>query len=148
MGVKEMKKFVKISSIVVLVLWSLLIILGLSFGTGVARKIVASVKEVVEQTLNNYDLYDVNIIEQREYVAGKTYTLSFDTKGNVKDKDYELLFTVPLSEHEKLQGLEGVHVIGHITEANAGAALVTRDGQEMQITAQGWNAFKKDEEGK
>ena len=57
-------------------------------------------------------------------------------------EDYELLFTVPLSEHEKLQGLEGVHIIGHITDANAGAALITRDGQEMQITAQGWNAFK------
>jgi thiamine-monophosphate kinase len=35
-----------------------------------------------------------------------------------------------------------VHIIGHITDANAGAALITRDGQEMQITAQGWNAFK------
>lgn len=63
-------------------------------------------------------------------------------------EDYELLFTVPLSEHEKLQGLEGVHIIGHITEANAGAALVTRDGQEMKITAQGWNAFKGEEEEK
>ena len=61
-------------------------------------------------------------------------------------EDYELLFTVPLSEHEKLQGLEGVHIIGHITEANAGVALITRDGQEMQITAQGWNAFKGEED--
>ncbi len=61
-------------------------------------------------------------------------------------EDYELLFTVPLSEHEKLQGLEGVHIIGHITDANSGSALVTRDGQEIQITAQGWNAFKGEEE--
>lgn len=61
-------------------------------------------------------------------------------------EDYELLFTVPLSEHEKLQGLEGVHIIGHITDTNAGSALVTRDGQEIQITAQGWNAFKGEEE--
>jgi thiamine-monophosphate kinase len=61
-------------------------------------------------------------------------------------EDYELLFTVPLSEHEKLQGLEGVHIIGHITAANAGSALVTRDGKEIRITAQGWNAFKSEEE--
>ncbi|MBO5085786.1 MAG: thiamine-phosphate kinase [Paludibacteraceae bacterium] len=61
-------------------------------------------------------------------------------------EDYELLFTVPLSEHEKLQGLEGVHIIGHITDANSGSALVTRDGQEIQITAQGWNAFKGEED--
>jgi thiamine-monophosphate kinase len=51
-----------------------------------------------------------------------------------------------LSEHEKLQGLEGVHIIGHITDANAGSALVTRDGKEIRITAQGWNAFKSEEE--
>lgn len=61
-------------------------------------------------------------------------------------EDYELLFTVPLSEHEKLQGLEGVHIIGHITESGSGAALITRDGQEIQITAQGWNAFKPESE--
>lgn len=61
-------------------------------------------------------------------------------------EDYELLFTVPLSEHEKLQGLEGVHIIGYITESGSGAALITRDGQEIQITAQGWNAFKPESE--
>ena len=53
---------------------------------------------------------------------------------------------MPLSEHEKLQGLEGVHIIGHVTDANSGSALVTRDGQEIQITAQGWNAFKGEED--
>lgn len=60
-------------------------------------------------------------------------------------EDYELLFTIPISEHEKLKDLEGIHVIGHITEAGTGAALITRDGQEIQLSAQGWNAFKPQE---
>lgn len=57
-------------------------------------------------------------------------------------EDYELLFTVPLSEYEKIKSLEGIHIIGHITEADQGAALITRDGAEIPIRAQGWNAFK------
>lgn len=54
-------------------------------------------------------------------------------------EDYELLFTVPLADHEKVSALKGVHLIGHITDASLGAALVTRDGQEFTLKAQGWN---------
>lgn len=59
-------------------------------------------------------------------------------------EDYELLFTVPISEYEKIKELEGISVIGHITEESAGAALISRDGNEIQLSAQGWNAFKED----
>ena len=61
-------------------------------------------------------------------------------------EDYELLFTVPLSEYEKVKSLEGIHIIGHITDKTEGAALITRDGGEIDIHAQGWNAFIKDGE--
>lgn len=56
-------------------------------------------------------------------------------------EDYELLFTVPLSEYDKVKGLEGIHVIGHVTDASEGARLVTRDGAEIELKAQGWKAF-------
>lgn len=56
-------------------------------------------------------------------------------------EDYELLFTVPLADYEKVKGLEGVHVIGHITDASKGKYLITRDGQSIEIIAQGWKAF-------
>ena len=58
-------------------------------------------------------------------------------------EDYELLFTVPLTDNEKVEKLEGVKVIGYITDNDLGAAMITRDGQEMPIRAQGWNAFTK-----
>ena len=54
-------------------------------------------------------------------------------------EDYELLFTVPLSDHEKIKNLPGIKVIGHITKESLGCALVTRDGNEMQLRAQGFN---------
>ena len=54
-------------------------------------------------------------------------------------EDYELLFTVPLSDHEKVKDISGVKVIGHITKESLGCALVTRDGTEMPLRAQGFN---------
>lgn len=54
-------------------------------------------------------------------------------------EDYELLFTVPLADHDKVSRLPGVKVIGHITKPELGAAMVTRDDVEMPLKAQGWN---------
>lgn len=56
-------------------------------------------------------------------------------------EDYELLFTVPLSDNDKIDRLKGVAKIGYITKPELGAAMVTRDDQEIPIRAQGWNAF-------
>ena len=56
-------------------------------------------------------------------------------------EDYELLFTVPLADNEKIEKLKGVTMIGYVTKPELGAALVTRDGTDIPIRAQGWNAF-------
>lgn len=58
-------------------------------------------------------------------------------------EDYELLFTVPLTDHDKIENIKGVKVIGYITKPELGAAMVTRDGAELPIKAQGWNAFSQ-----
>lgn len=57
-------------------------------------------------------------------------------------EDYELLFTVPLALNDAVSALEDIHVIGYITEADKGQALVTRDGGEFALKAQGWNPLK------
>ncbi len=56
-------------------------------------------------------------------------------------EDYELLFTVPLTDHEKAEKLPGVKIIGYITKPDLGCAMITRDGQEMPLRAQGWNSL-------
>ena len=58
-------------------------------------------------------------------------------------EDYELLFTVPIGDHEKIQQIEDVKLIGHITNASLGQVLVTRDDQEFELKAQGWNPLNK-----
>ncbi len=57
-------------------------------------------------------------------------------------EDYELLFTVPIGDHEKIQEIEDVKLIGHITKESLGNVLVSRDDQEFELKAQGWNPLK------
>ena len=54
-------------------------------------------------------------------------------------EDYELLFTVPIGDHAKIQEIDDVRLIGHITHESLGQVLVTRDDQEFELKAQGWN---------
>lgn len=54
-------------------------------------------------------------------------------------EDYELLFTVPLTMHDKVKALDNVRVIGYIAKADEGCAMVTRDNTEITLRAQGWN---------
>ncbi len=56
-------------------------------------------------------------------------------------EDYELLFTVPVADFEKIKANPHLSVIGHITDKSAGLNLVTRAGQELELKAQGWNAL-------
>ncbi|MEG1623145.1 MAG: thiamine-phosphate kinase [Alistipes sp.] len=53
-------------------------------------------------------------------------------------QDYELLFTVPLAMQEQIMRLGGIDVIGHITEEATGAFLVTPDGGDIRLKAQGF----------
>jgi len=57
-------------------------------------------------------------------------------------EDYELLFTVPIGDHEKIQQMDDIRLIGHITQASLGHVLVTRDDQEFELKAQGWTMEK------
>lgn len=54
-------------------------------------------------------------------------------------EDYELLFTVPLNKSEVITGMKEISVIGHITGPDWGKKLVTKDGGEVVLKAQGWN---------
>jgi thiamine-monophosphate kinase len=58
-------------------------------------------------------------------------------------EDYELLFTVALDNYEKLKDLKEITVIGHITDKNSGANLITEQGTVIPLKAQGWDALKE-----
>ena len=63
-------------------------------------------------------------------------------------EDYELLFTVPIGDHAKIQEIDDVRLIGHITHESLGQVLVTRDDQEFELKAQGWNPLSSESNAK
>lgn len=57
-------------------------------------------------------------------------------------EDYELLFTCSLDDYEKLIPIDDLYIIGHITKPEYGLNLIGRNGEEIALKAQGWNAFE------
>lgn len=61
-------------------------------------------------------------------------------------EDYELLFTCDIKDYEKLIPLDDIYIVGHITKPECGTMLVTREGGEIELQAQGWQAFKQNQQ--
>lgn len=80
-------------------------------------------------------------IDYQTAVMAEELNMNLVTAALNGGEDYELLFTVPLTMHEKIERLQGVKEIGYITEASLGSAMITRDGQEFPLKAQGWNSL-------
>ena len=88
-------------------------------------------------------IYEEHIpIDYQTAVMAEEFNMNLTTCALNGGEDYELLFTVPIAEYEKVSEIEGVKLIGHITKQELGNALITRDGQEFQLKAQGWNPLK------
>ena len=91
-------------------------------------------------------IYEKNIpIDYQTAIMAEEFNMNVTTCAMNGGEDYELLFTVPIGDYEKVNALEGVKVIGHITNESLGTQLITRDNQEFEIRAQGWNPLKKEE---
>ncbi len=85
-------------------------------------------------------IYEKNIpIDYQTAVMAEELNMNVTTCALNGGEDYELLFTVPITDHEKIQQVEGVRMIGHITKESLGTQLITRDNQEFTLRAQGWN---------
>ena len=60
-------------------------------------------------------------------------------------EDYELLFTIKMDDYDKIKGNPNLTVIGHMTDANEGIHLVTRENTKLPLKARGWNALQEEE---
>ncbi|MDE6578802.1 MAG: thiamine-phosphate kinase [Muribaculaceae bacterium] len=82
-------------------------------------------------------------IDYQTALMAEEFNMNLVTAAMNGGEDYELLFTVPLTDHEKIENMKGVRMIGYVTKPELGCAMVTRDGAEIPLKAQGWNAFTK-----
>ena len=98
---------------------------------------------ICEQSHCGCRVYEKNIpIDYQTAVQAEEFNMNLTTCAMNGGEDYELLFTVPIGDHEKIETMGGVRQIGYITKENLGKFLITRDGQEFELKAQGWNPLK------
>lgn len=85
-------------------------------------------------------IFEKNIpIDYQTAVMAEELNMNVTTCALNGGEDYELLFTVPIGDHEKIQQIDDVKLIGHITRPELGTVLVSRDDNEFELKAQGWN---------
>ncbi len=78
-------------------------------------------------------------VDYQTAAMAETFNMNVITAALNGGEDYELLFTVPLTLHDKMTSIDGIHLVGHITKPDNGYYMVTRDGAEIELKAQGWN---------
>lgn len=99
---------------------------------------------ICKQSDTGCRIYEERIpIDYQTAIMAEELVMNLVTAALNGGEDYELLFTVPLSRHEDVSKIKGVSVIGHICKPEMGCAMVTRDGGEIELKAQGWNHWQK-----
>ena len=95
---------------------------------------------ICEQSGCGCRVYEKNIpIDYQTAVMAEEMNMNVTTCALNGGEDYELLFTVPIGDLDKVRQLDDVKLIGNITKKEYGLQLVARDGNEFELKAQGWN---------
>jgi len=83
-------------------------------------------------------------INYQAVVMAEELNMSIVTAALNGGEDYELLFTVSLADYDKIVSMEGIAIVGHTTKPELGLQLVGREGEEIELRAQGWNSLSKE----
>lgn len=85
-------------------------------------------------------IYDAKIpIDAKTATTAIDFNIDPVTSALNGGEDYELLFTVSLSDYDKIKGNPHMTVIGHMTDLNSGVNLIDKQGALIPLKAQGWN---------
>lgn len=104
----------------------------------------SDIKHICKQSKVGCRIYEERIpVDYQTAVMAEQFNMNVTTVALNGGEDYELLFTVPLHQHDKIANLKEVKLIGHITQEKFGQVLETRDNTEIELKAQGWNSLEK-----
>lgn len=81
-------------------------------------------------------------VDYQSVVMAEELNMNIVTAALNGGEDYELLFTVSIEDYDKVLQLENVGIVGHITKPESGLYLVGREGEEIELKAQGWNSLR------
>ena len=95
---------------------------------------------ICKQSATGCRIYEKNLpIDYQTALMAEELNMNVTTCALNGGEDYELLFTCPIGDNDKLQSMDGIKVIGYVTKPELGLKLVSRDGNEFDLLAQGWN---------
>lgn len=101
--------------------------------------LASELKHICKESKCGCRIYEDRIpIDYQTAATCEEFNLNLTTAALNGGEDYELLFTVPITYHNKLQELDSIRQIGYITKASLGERIITRDGNELELQAQGW----------
>lgn len=112
-----------------------------SFGYLVTRGLADSVKRLVRDSGLGAKIYvDKLPFAGRTFDMGKELNIDPISAALNGGEDYRLLFTIPIGKHDKFRhDFQTFDIIGHLAKPEVGAVIVTPDGVELPMKAQGWN---------
>jgi thiamine-monophosphate kinase len=106
--------------------------------------LASEIMHICEQSNVGVDLYEEKIpLDSLTYDTAREFNLDPTMCALSGGEDYELLFTIPLEDYEKLKNLPDFSVIGHLTPASKGRNLIAKAGTVHELKAQGWNHLSK-----
>lgn len=109
----------------------------------VSDGLASELKHICSQSNVGCTIYEEKIpIDQTTFNTARDFNIDPTTCAMNGGEDYELLFTAPITDFDKLKNIPEISIIGHITDQNSGLQLVTKNGVTSPISAQGWDGLK------
>lgn len=110
----------------------------------VSDGLASEILHICENSNKGADIYEDKLpIDHQTGELAKEMNIDPTTFALNGGEDYELVFTIDQNDYEKIKDDPGFAIVGHIKEKNAGAHLIARDGTQVQLKAQGWDALLK-----
>lgn len=99
----------------------------------------SEILHICEQSKVGCKIFEERIPLDPQFISTcEEFKLEATTIAMSGGEDYELLFTIPIEDHDKIKGNPHLTVIGHITESKDGKHLITRANTQVPIVAKGW----------
>ena len=111
-----------------------------SYGYFVTRGLADVARQLNRDSGLGVKLYTDKIpFEGNSFEAGKDLNIDPISAALNGGDDFRLLFIIPMSEYDALRhDFQTFSIIGHLAKPEVGSVLVTPEGAELPVRAQGW----------
>jgi thiamine-monophosphate kinase len=104
--------------------------------------LASEIMHICSQSDKGCLIYESKIpIDEKTFELAREFNLDPTVCALSGGEDYELLFTIPVGEYEKIRELADISIVGHITHKEEGMHMLDKSDQKLKLKAQGWDAL-------